>query len=122
MSDLTDIVQENTEIFLESVDILNPTKSNEIKEFIKSNEEVFEAFISLVLSIYVSVAFSNLKGKIKEQKAELYEVMDVFPILKNCLPIYSELLDLQMLNPKLSKEEAAFKQQEISALFSYKYS
>lgn len=122
MSDLTDIVHENTEIFLESVDILNPTKSNEIKEFIKSNEEVFEAFISLVLSIYVSVAFSNLKGKIKEQKAELYEVMEVFPILKNCLPIYSELLDLQMLNPKLSKEEAAFKQQEISALFSYKYS
>lgn len=122
MSDLTDIVHENTEIFLESVDILNPTKSNEIKEFIKSNEEVFEAFISLVLSIYVSVAFSNLKGKIKEQKAELYEVMEVFPILKNCLPIYSELLDLQMLNPKLSKEEAVFKQQEISALFSYKYS
>ncbi len=122
MSDLTDIVHENTEIFLESVDILNPTKSNEIKEFIKSNEEVFEAFISLVLSIYVSVAFSNLKGKIKEQKAELYEVMEVFPILKNCLPIYSELLDLQMLNPKLSKEEVVFKQQEISALFSYKYS
>ncbi len=122
MSDLTDIVHENTEIFLESVDIFNPTKSNEIKEFIKSNEEVFEAFISLVLSIYVSVAFSNLKGKIKEQKAELYEVMEVFPILKNCLPIYSELLDLQMLNPKLSKEEAVFKQQEISALFSYKYS
>ncbi len=121
MSDLTSIVHENTEIFLEGVDILNPNKSTEIKEFIKENEEVFEAFIALVLSIYLSVAFSNRQGKIKEQKAELYEVMEVFPILKTCLPIYSEFLDLQLLNPRLTKEEVDFKQQEISALFSYKY-
>lgn len=121
MSDLTSIVHENTEIFLEGVDVLHPNKSSEIKEFIKEHEEVFEAFISIVLSIYVSVAFSNRQGKIKEQKAELYEIMEVFPILKTCLPIYSELLDLQMLNPKLSKEEIDFKQQEISALFSYRY-
>ncbi len=122
MSDLHNIVHENTEIFLESVDILNPNKSNEIKEFIQENEVVFEAFISVVLSIYVSVAFSNLKGKIQQQKSELYEIMEVFPILKTCLPIYSELIDLQMLNPRLSKDEVEFKQQEISALFSYKYS
>lgn len=122
MSDLHNIVHENTEIFLESIEIFKPCACEEMKSFINENEEVFEAFISLVLSIYVSVAFSNHKEKIQEQKSELYEIMEVFPILKNCIPIYSELIDLQMLNPRLSKDEVEFKQQEISVLFSYKYS
>jgi hypothetical protein len=121
MSDLTSIVQENTEIFLEGIEVLQPTNSEEIKLFVLENQEIFEAFVSLVLSIYVSVAFSNRKEKIQSQKQELYDLMEVFPILKRCLPVYSELLDLQALNPRLTKEEAEFKQQEISALFSYRY-
>jgi hypothetical protein len=122
MSDLHNIVHENTEIFLESIEIFKPCDCEAIKSFITDNQEVFEAFISVILSIYVSVAFSNHKGKIQEQKSELYEIIEVFPILKNCIPIYSELIDLKNLNPRLSTEEAEFKQQEISALFSYRYS
>ncbi len=121
MSNPTDIVHENTEIFLEGIEVLQPTNSEEIKLFVLENQEIFEAFVSLVLSIYVSVAFSNRKEKIQSQKQELYDLMEVFPILKRCLPVYSELLDLQALNPRLTKEEAEFKQQEISALFSYRY-
>ncbi len=121
MSNPTDIVHENTEIFLEGIEVLQPTNSEEIKLFVLENQEVFEAFVSLVLSLYVSVAFCNRKEKIIEQKQELYDLMEVFPILKRCLPIYSELLDIQVLNPRLTKEESEFKQQEISALFSYRY-
>jgi len=111
-----EVINSNTKAFIEMIELIDTPFQKEIIEFSKTNKNVFDFFVMLVLTSYSLTAFNGTKTVRKDTRTKIQELVVAHPILKECLSSYLQLVKVIDINPSLSPKDAIKSQKNLEEI------
>ncbi len=106
-------IRENIKYLYEVINSNNHPQKEELNKLLGSNTSYVEDAIGNITILYYIFAFSNDKKQYLSICSEVKKTISQNLLVKSLYSVYTELIEIQDINPNLTQKQAAEKNKEL---------